>query len=262
MPTFRFRRDEPNTTVDETNFRGGDMNEKPIPAQAGLEWLLAGLQVWGRCPRAMAVVAVACAVAAIVPVAGGLVLALVAPVAYGGLVRWLDSRAQDSPTGPPAAVMEGSLWQRLLVLSAPLLALWLLGWLLGALFIPAEAQVSAVAGKNLALARLGIGTLLLPVVMLVVLLGVLMVLFFSIPAVALRGANPVQAMRDSWQTSMRNLAPLLMLAGALILVMLVVSAILANRAPGPAFAGIMAVLLHPWLAASIWAADDHRRRED
>src|SRR5690606_26387368 len=84
------RQDKPNRTYDETRIPGGIMNKSAMPAQAGLEWLWSGLQLWRSRPQAMAVVALTCAVATILPWVGGLLSALVIPLAYGGLIRWLD----------------------------------------------------------------------------------------------------------------------------------------------------------------------------
>ncbi len=232
-----------------------------MPAQAGLEWLWSGAQVWRQRPQSMAAVAIACAIAAVIPWIGGLLSALVAPVAYGGLIHWLEQTRQDSLRGPLDAAIGSGRWQRLIVLSAPLLVLWLVGLLIGSMFA-GDGQTSAVAGSNLALARLGIGTLLLPLLMVAVLVAVLMALFFSVPDVALRDVEPVKALRDGWQTSIANLAPLLVLAGALILVVLLASALLVNLGSGLATGALMSVLIHPWLAASMWVADRDRRRDD
>lgn len=237
------------------------MSDRTTPAQAGLEWLWSGAQVWTSRPKSMAAVAVACAVAALVPWIGGLLSALVAPVAYGGLIHWLEQTRQDSIRGPVDAAIGSGRWQRLLVLSAPLLVLWLISLMVGALFA-GDGQTSAVAGSNLALARLGIGTLLLPVLMVAVLVGVLMALFFSVPDVALRDVEPVKAIRDGWRTSMQNLPALLVLAGALILVMLLFSTLLVSLGAGLLTGALVAVMVHPWLAASMWAADRDRRRDD
>lgn len=237
------------------------MNKSAMPAQAGLEWLWSGLQLWGSRPQAMAVVAVTCAVATILPWVGGLLSALVIPLAYGGLIRWLARTKQDSARGPLDAVIEGRCWQRLIVLSAPLLVLWLLGLLLGSMFA-GDAQTSAVAGSNLALARLGIGTILLPVLMVAVLVVVLMLLFFSIPAVALRDAEPVQALRDGWQQSVHNLPALLVLAAALFLAAFVLMALLVSLGGGLLAAALVSLLVHPVLAAAMWAADRDLHRDD
>lgn len=237
------------------------MNKSAMPAQAGVEWLWSGLQLWGSRPQAMAVVAAACAIAAILPWVGGLLSALVIPVAYGGLIRWLDRTQQDSVQGPFAAVIDGRRWQRLIVLSAPLLALWLLGLLLGSMFA-GDAQTSTVAGSNLALARLGIGTILLPVAMVAVLVVVLMLLFFSIPAVALRDAEPVQALREGWQQSIHNLPALLVLAATLFLAAFMLMALLVNLGGGLLATVLVSLLAHPVLAAAMWAADRDLRRDD
>src|SRR5690606_33036222 len=84
----------------------------------------------------------------------------------------------------------------------------------------------------------------------------------SVPDVALRDVEPVKALRDGWQTSIANLVPLLVLAGALILVVLLASALLVNLGSGLATGALMSVLIHPWLAASMWVADRDRRRDD
>lgn len=232
-----------------------------MPAQAGLEWLWSGLQAWGQRPQAMGAVAVVSAVVAALPWVGGLLSALLLPVLYGGLILCLDRSGADSVRAPVDAVLDGNRWQRLIVLSAPLLGLWLLGLVLAWLFV-GDAQTSAVAGSNLALARLGIGTILLPAILVAVLVVVLMLLFFTVPAVALRDAEPIQALRDGWQISMTNLPALLVLASALFLVSLVLSAVLFNLVGGLVAAVVLAVLVHPWLAASMLAADRDLRRED
>jgi magnesium-transporting ATPase (P-type) len=237
------------------------MDKSSMPAHAGLEWLWSGLQAWRRHPQAMVAVAIACAVVVVMPWIGGLLSALLVPLAYGGLIRWLEHGAHDSPRGPLDAITADRRWQRLLVLSMPLLGVWLLSVFLGWLFV-GDTDTSAVAGSNLALARLGIGTLVLPVLMLAVMVGVLMVLFFSLPAVALRDAEPVQALRDSWQASVHHLPALLTLAATLVLLVIVLTAVLVNLGGGLLATLAVAVLIHPWLAATMWAADRDLRRDD
>lgn len=236
------------------------MEKSGKPAQAGLEWLWTGAQMWRQRPQSMAVVAAVSAVVVALPWVGGLLSALLLPLLYGGLIRSLDRSSVDSARAPIDAVLDGNRWQRLIVLSAPLLGLWLLGLALGSLFA-GDAQTSAVAGSNLALARLGIGTIVLPVIMVAVLVAVLMLLFFTLPAVALRDAEPIQALRDGWQLSLNHLPALLVLAASLFLVSLILSAVLSSQLGALVAAVVMAVLVHPWLAASMLAADRDLRGE-
>lgn len=229
------------------------------PAVAGWEWLYHGAGMLRRQAAAAAIMAVALAVLAVLPGVGGLLAALLTPALYGGLIALLSQHAAVPAGDAPMRLLDGlrdpARRRSLLILALPLLATGVVLALAMYVLLGREFLAGDVAGGNLALARLGIGTLLLPVLVVAGVFFALICLFFAIPRVMLRGADAVPAIRQSIDAATANLAPLIVLVLALVVLGLLLAAISIPLVGTIGATIVMGLVLHPLLAAAMCAGE-------
>lgn len=226
------------------------MEPSNVPAQAGWDWLQAGLGRLARQPLAALAAGAILAAVSLLPVLGAWVsAALLAPV-YGALLRLLAA-PEPVPPGRWLDWLRGQPgWRDLALLSALPLAAMLAMTAAVWLFLGSAGLGGDVAGGNLALAQLGLGTLLLPILALLAFAAVVLALFFSVPLVALAGHDARTALALGWASATANLAPLLLLVALLVVAALVVAVPLQLLGTGLARFAV-GLLLHPLLAAAM-----------
>lgn len=204
-----------------------------VPAGNGLQWLTEAVQIILKNPAAFGLMALIVGVISAVPLLGGLVLLLLGPALYGGIMfaarEQEAGRSAELPMLFQAFREEGKVGRMLMLclpgVAAAVLISVLAGLLVGgALFGAGVAGVSGSDGAALGVG-LGLGVLVLGLVALALGLVAFALTFFATPRVMLEGADPVPAMKDSLQACLANLGAVLiyavvLLVGALVLLLL------------------------------------------
>ena len=228
------------------------MEPSNVPAQAGWDWLQGGLGRLARQPLAALAAGAILALASLLPVLGPwLSAALLVPV-YGALLRLLAA-PQPVPPGRWLAWLKAQPgWRDLAMLAAVPLAATLAMTLALWLFLGSAGLGGDVAGGNLALAQLGLGTLLLPILALLAVAAVVLALFFTVPLVLVRGMDARAALALGWATATASLPALLVLLFVLVVAALLLAVPLQLAGAGVARLGA-ALVLHPVLAAAMAA---------
>jgi hypothetical protein len=209
------------------------MSFQRVPAGNGLQWLTEAVEIILKNPAAFGLMALVVGVIGAVPLLGGLVLLLLGPALYGGIMY--AAREQEAGRLAELPMLfqvfreEGKVG-RMMMLCLPSVAAVVLVSVLAAVLVGGAlfgAGVSGVAGSDgTALGvGLGLGVLLIGLLALVAGLAAFALTFFATPRVMLDAAEPIAAMKDSLQACLANLGAVLLyavlvLAAALLLALL------------------------------------------
>lgn len=204
------------------------MNINRLDAGQGVAWITQAAQLLLRNPTPFALMGLVVAVGAMVPVLGGLALAIFGPALNGGIM----TAARDQAAGRTVdfqqlfeAFRQPGKLPKMVMLCLPaviaggivvVLAVLLIGSALLAAGVSAATDANALAGISL-----GFGGLLFAALALAIGLAAFALVFFATTRVMLHGVEPVQAMKDSWQASLANVGPLLIYLVLLFVSMLV-----------------------------------------
>ncbi len=234
------------------------MEVKRVGIGQGLSWFGAGWRIFQTALGAWLVATIAyiglSLILSFIPFVGPLVLTLIAPALFAGLLIM----AHNARTGGEATagmLFEGlsdpEIRGSLLLLGAVSIGAAVLAGaaflVLGMGSVMAGAGMTSMSGGGEeaafgAVAAMGSGFLLGLLVSLGIALLVTMALFYAVPLVALRGAEPVAAMKASIRAVLRNILPLLAFSVVYILL-----AILAAIPLGLGF-----LILFPVSAAAVY----------
>lgn len=200
---------------------------KTVPATASISWFKQGWQVFSSDMITWLLLAVLFAVIMfvlmIIPAIGPIIWYLIAPALVGGLL--LAAKETMSESGRPevehlfAGLTNEKTRTPMLILGAILLGVSILVGILG---IGAMGSLAAVAnGGGKALGGLGFGAGLLMAI-ISVLIGA--AYFFSSAQVMFDNASPVDALKNSFSASLKNI-PAMALFGGIYIVLSVIAAI-------------------------------------
>jgi len=207
------------------------MEPRTLGFGAGWDWLVCGWRKFAAgfaVQILFAVIFIAIAIVlGLIPVIGGIVLALLSPVFVGGWYIALDRMDRGKQ---PAA---GDLFVafKLPGKAAALATLGLI-MILGELIIAAVALLIGgtaflgmqAVGTELPEVAAGPGALLATLVILALALALFMAMFYAIPLAALHDVKPVDALQQSFSASLRNILPLT-LFGVIYIILAIVATI-------------------------------------
>jgi hypothetical protein len=228
------------------------MSPKSVDASHGLAWLVQGWRLFSRDPGTWIVLGIIIFVTVIVltfiPLVGYLVGTLITPALIAGMVygasqvkagrtlavdhlfRGFKDRKKTGPLLTLGAVMLG----------AAILSLLVIAVLLGASML---AMMGADAPRDM-VELFGVSGLLALVLVIGIHIMLAMALMYAIPLVMLRNIAPSVAIRSSLAACLRNIIPLLVFAGAYVL--------LAVIATLPILLGWLVLL--PWTAGTLFSS--------
>jgi uncharacterized membrane protein len=212
------------------------MNFRKIDVSSGIHWLSGAVRLVLRNPVEFLVMGLIIAAINLVPVLGGLFLALCGPALSGGIVY--AAREQDQGRKPEIvhlfrAFQEPGRITPMLMLCLPSLVggfvILVFGFVFGlSALIGGGLSAAATDGSGAHwLAALGGGFLAFGLVAVAVLVAVYALQFFAIPRVMLDHAEPWEAMRDSLSACLANLGAFLLYAVVLLVVAGVLFVVLA-----------------------------------
>lgn len=199
---------------------------RTVPAANGSRWLIDAARLLAANPLPFLLMGLVVGFAAMLPLAGPLVLGVFGPTLYAGMVfaarEQLDGRAARFEH-LFLGFQSGRL-PRLLPLCLPgLLAGVLLAVLMATLFgdLLAGLAAAAAGGAEPPPAELGSSALGFLLLAMVIGAGSYALVFFAVPRVMLSDSGPLEAMRDSLRACLANIgAFLLFLLGVLAAAML------------------------------------------
>lgn len=213
------------------------MSFRKIEASSGMNWLTGAIGAVLRNPVEFLVMGLIVAAINLVPVLGGLFLALCGPALAGGIV--FAAREQDQGRKPEIvhlfrAFQEPGRITPMLMLCLPALVggfvILVFGFVFGLSALIGGTLMSSTvhAGSDSHwLTALGGGFLAFGLVAVVVLVAVYALQFFAIPRVMLDHAEPWDAMKDSLSACLANLGAFLLYAVVLMVVTGVLFVVLA-----------------------------------
>lgn len=210
------------------------MSAQKIEAGSGLNWITGAVQLMLKNPVVFLVMGLIVAAIGWVPVLGGLVMIVIGPALYGGIVH----AAREQEAGRTAdigqlfrAFNESGKTSSMLMLCLPSIAGAVLLFVLlmivvgGALLGGGFAALSSGSAEAL-LGALGGGALILIPLALLIALVVYALQFFAIPRVMLEGAEPMAAMKQSFFDCLGNLGAYLVFVVLLMVFAVVLGLIL------------------------------------
>lgn len=212
------------------------MSFRKIDASSGINWLTGAISLVLRNPVEFLVMGLIIGAINLVPVLGGLFLALCGPALAGGIV--FAAREQDQGRKPEIvhlfrAFQEPGRIVPMLMLCLPSLVggfvILVFGFVFGlSALIGGGLSAAASDGSGAHwLAALGGGFLAFGLVAVAVLIAVYALQFFAIPRVMLDHAEPWDAMKDSLAACLANIGAFLLYAVVLLVVAGVLFVVLA-----------------------------------
>lgn len=210
------------------------MEIRRVDAGRGIGWISEAVQLLQRDPQPFALMGLVLAMIGLLPVAGGLAMAVLGPAFYGGIMF----AAQETQRGRRAdfnqlfaAFQQPGKLPKMLLLCLPgvaaglllgMLAIMFLGGALLAVLASAAADSEALAG-----ASLGSGGVLFFALALAIGLAAFAAVCFAIPRVMLDEQDPLQAIRDSLAASLANIGALATLLAVVFVAVVVANLLLA-----------------------------------
>lgn len=191
------------------------MSHTKVDAVRGVHWLGEGAQLALKNPGAFLVMGLIIGVIGIIPVLGGLVLLILAPALYGGIVF----AAREQQQGRKAEIghlfqafqTEGRLPQMIL-LCLPLIGGYIVAGIIAAILLGGallSAGVASVADSEAMLrALMGAGSVVLlfaVVLVIAIMLLAWSLVFFAIPRLILQGGEAFAAMKLSFSAALANI---------------------------------------------------------
>lgn len=183
------------------------MSEQKTEAGSGLNWITGAIQLVLKNPGVFLVMGLIVAAIGIVPILGGLVMIVIGPALYGGIV--FAAREQESARTTEIghlfrAFNEPGKSGSMIMLCLPSIAGAVLLFVLlmivvgGALLGGGLSVLRGGGSAESLLTALGGGALVLIPIALAIALIVYALQFFAIPRVMLEGAEPIAAMKQSF----------------------------------------------------------------
>lgn len=235
--------------ADDTTIIGGDFvpGGRAVPAGNGWTWIASAWELFKRQPGMwigmILLLALILIVASLIPVAGGLVITLFAPVFAAGIV--IGCRTLEE--GQPLEI--GHLFAgfrnrtgTLVGVGALYLVISLVVMLVVALSMGVGMMAMMGAGDPAEMAAMGMTVLLAALVMCALMLPVIMAVWFAAPLVVFHDHGVTEAMKGSFVGCLRNMVPFLLYG-----VVLFVFSVLATLPIGLGW-----LVLGPVLAASLY----------
>lgn len=212
------------------------MSFRKVEAASGMNWLSGAVGIVSRNPVEFLVMGLIVAAINLVPVLGGLFLALCGPALAGGIAY--AAREQDQGRRPEImhlfrAFQEPGRIAPMLMLCLPSLVggfvILVFGFVFGlSALIGGGLGAAASDGSGAPwLAALGGGFLAFGLVAVAVLVAVYALQFFAIPRVMLDHAEPWEAMKDSLSACLANLGAFVLYAVVVLVVAGVLFVVLA-----------------------------------
>jgi uncharacterized membrane protein len=210
------------------------MSTQKIEAGSGLNWITGAVQLILKNPAVFLVMGLIVAAIGLVPILGGLVMIVIGPALYGGIVY----AAHEQESGRTTEI--GQLFRAfseqgksgpMIMLCLPSIAGAVLLFVLlmivvgGALLGGGLSALSSGSAEAL-LGALGGGALILIPLALAIALVVYALQFFAIPRVMLEDAEPMAAMKQSFLDCLGNPGAYLVFVVLLMVVAVVLSLIL------------------------------------
>lgn len=211
------------------------MSTQKIEASSGLNWITGAAQLVVKNAVVFLIMGLIVAAIGLVPILGGLVMIIIAPALYGGIVY----AAHEQESGRTAEI--GQLFRAfsepgksgpMIMLCLPSIAGAVLLFVLlmivvgGALLGGGLSALSSGSAESL-IAALGGGALVLIPMALIIALVVYALQFFAIPRVMLEGAEPIAAMKQSFSDCLGNLAAYLVFVVLLLVIGIVLGLVLS-----------------------------------
>lgn len=191
-----------------------------LPASSALNWLVRGWTYFMRAPLPWLMLAALYILIglllSIVPVVGPLLTALLWPALAGGLyqaARMVDEGGTPGPGVLLTALRDPTLRGPILVLGVPPVVAFVLGALGFVLVLGGATGAGLATGSDqVAVGTLLGGSLLLPLLAVLLTVAVVVALLYAIPLVMFDGAGPMAAMEQSVLASVANALPLALLS--------------------------------------------------
>lgn len=210
------------------------MSFRKIDAASGMNWLTGGIHLVMQHPVEFLVMGLIMAIINVIPVLGGLFLALCGPALIGGIV--FAANEQQQGRKPEIvhlfrAFQEPGRIGAMLMLCLPSLVGGFLVLMFGVVF-----GLSALIGGGLhasgasdmsVVAMLGSGFAVFAIVALAIFIAVYALQFFAIPRVMLDQVDPWEAMKDSLSACLANIGAFLVYAITVAVAAIVLFVVLA-----------------------------------
>lgn len=211
------------------------MSAQKIAPGSGIEWISGAFQLILKNPVVFLVMGLIVAAIGIVPLLGGLVTIVLGPALYGGIV--FAAREQDEGRNADIGQLfrafnePGKIGPMIMlclpsIAGAVLLFVLLIIFVGGALLGGGLSSLSSGSSTAL-LGALGGSALILIPLMLAIALAIYALQFFAIPRVMLEGAEPMAAMKQSFNDCLANAGAFLVFVGVLIVGVIVLGVVLS-----------------------------------
>ncbi len=193
------------------------METKSVDVGQALSWFSCGWQVFMKNPGMWIVMVVIYLVLAIVlsliPFIGALVLALISPALFGGLI-YAAKEVSEGRNLDIQHLFQGfkdkDKMTPLLILGAIALAMAVVVMLVSMVIIGGSAMgMMAAGGGRGASMGFGFGMMFGFVVILVLEIVIAMALVYATPLVMLKGTPPIDAIKSSFNSCIKNFVPML-----------------------------------------------------
>lgn len=242
------------------------MSHRKVDAARGIEWIRGAAELLLKNPTPFALMGLVLAVIGIVPLLGGLVILILGPALYGGLVFAAARQERGEPIEVgnlfEAFRQEGKIG-RMVMLCLPNVALLLvvvvlavvalIGFGLAAVFATA-ANSGEMPSMQALLGSVGIGGLMMFALILIPLaLAVAALLFLSISRVMLQDVEPFAAMKQSFKTCLDNVGAFLIAVISIGVLRLLIM-MLIGSVSGVLAALVVGVVVEPLLAVTGYKA--------
>ena len=219
---------------------GGSAGGATVAAGRGVEWWSEGWRYFTASPVewivAMIIFAGISIGVSLIPVLGQFASMLLTPILLGGIM--IGCRAQQRggkfAIGDLFACFSNDRLTPLVIVGLVYLAGWLVIWVVTLALVVAVIGVGSIGGLMSgdameaglgALAAFSIGTLMIILIALTLVTLLLMAFWYAPALVALRGDEPVAAMKTSFGACLANLVPLMLVYATLGLLFAIVATI-------------------------------------
>jgi hypothetical protein len=203
---------------------------RQVPAENGFRWIVDAVRLTQANPGPFLLMGLVIGAIAVVPLLGGLALAVFGPTLYAGIVF----AAREQSHGRPAdfqhllqGFQQPSKLPRLVMLCLPGIVAGLLVAILAAIFIGgavAAAGAGAVTGaQTLGAAGMGAGMVFFVLLAIGVGIAAYAAVFFAIPRVMLTDVDAVSAIRDSLSACAENIGAFMLFVVSMIVGVMLLS---------------------------------------
>ncbi len=226
------------------------MGVRKVAAENGIKWLSSGVSLVFSKPAVFLVMGLILAAINIVPLLGGLALAILGPALLGGIVFAAREQSLGRSTDVGQlfrAFQEPGKIGPMLLLCLPgvvggfVLLIFFLIFAASALIGGGLTALEDGSGANF-LGALGGGALVFLLIALFVVLAMYALQFFAIPRVMLDGIEPFAAMRESLAACRTNAGPFILLCVVLLVAFVVLGFVLLFVP----FLGWLALMMAGW----------------